>query len=117
MATIQWRPEVNALTVPQSYWMRPTHLSLSKTKAARSPGPFSLRGIVGAAPCGRPVFPRHSGALHGQTQGPAPTICAIPERMQGNVNCLVLLHLSGDAQLLTQTKNEQTDDRSGAILD
>lgn len=22
MATIQWRPEVNALTVPQSYWMR-----------------------------------------------------------------------------------------------
>ncbi len=22
MATIQWRPEVNALTVPQSYWIR-----------------------------------------------------------------------------------------------
>jgi hypothetical protein len=21
---------------------------------------------VGAAPCGRPVFPRYSGALHGQ---------------------------------------------------
>ncbi|CAK8717347.1 hypothetical protein GCAAIG_06775 [Candidatus Electronema halotolerans] len=22
MATIQWRPEVNALTTPQSYWIR-----------------------------------------------------------------------------------------------
>ena len=33
-------------------------------------------GIVGVNPCVRPAFPRYSGALHGQTRGPAPTGCS-----------------------------------------
>jgi len=40
MATIQWRPEINALTVPQSYWIRfmPRNTAGRKDIAADIPG-------------------------------------------------------------------------------
>ena len=55
------------------------------------PGPFFLRGIVGAALCGCPVFSRYSGVLHGQAQGSAPTIYVLPAARHGGQDvCLVI---------------------------
>ncbi|CAK8715302.1 hypothetical protein GKODMF_06915 [Candidatus Electrothrix gigas] len=51
------------------------------------PRPFSLRGIVGADPCVRPMLPRYSDSLHGQTRGSAPTGC---RENRGRFPCVAL---------------------------
>ena len=68
MATIQWRPEVNALTTPQSYWIRfvPRDVVDSEELAKRITREFDCtpKGIIQRFDLKRPIYRKTAAYGH-----------------------------------------------------